>query len=196
MVDALPLLYQSGYLTIKDYDREGQIYTLSIPNQEVRSGYAEGLLPAYTGLSGGSVQAGFALKFWRALKKNDIDLAMCEMQSYLAGIPYVEGFKKKLEDAATAEGFYEYTLYLIFSMLNVYVRTQVKTSSGRIDMVVDMPDVIYIFELKKSGTSAKALEQINQKGYAIPFETDGRKIVKVGVTFDANTRTISDWQLA
>jgi hypothetical protein len=81
-------------------------------------------------------------------------------------------------------------------MLNVYVRTQVKTSSGRIDMVVDMPDVIYIFELKKSGTSAKALEQINQKGYAIPFETDGRKIVKVGVTFDANTRTISDWQLA
>ena len=196
MVDALPLLYQSGYLTIKDYDREGQIYTLSIPNQEVRSGYAEGLLPAYTGLSGGSVQAGFALKFWRALKKNDIDLAMCEMQSYLAGIPYVEGFKKKLEDAATAEGFYEYTLYLIFSMLNVYVRTQVKTSSGRIDMVVDMPDVIYIFKLKKSGTSAMALEQINQKGYAIPFETDGRKIVKVGVTFDANTRTISDWQLA
>lgn len=196
MVDALPLLYQSGYLTIKDYDRDGQVYTLSIPNQEVRSGYAEGLLPAYTGLSGSSVQVGFALKFWRALKKNDIDLAMREMQSYLAGIPYVEGFKKKLEDAATAEGFYEYTLYLIFSMLNVYVRTQVKTTSGRIDMVVDMPDVIYIFELKKSETSAKALEQIDQKGYAIPFETDGRKIIKVGVTFDVKRRTISDWQLS
>jgi hypothetical protein len=192
----LPLLYQSGYLTIKDYDRDGQVYTLSIPNQEVRSGYAEGLLPAYTGLSGSSVQVGFALKFWRALKKNDIDLAMREMQSYLAGIPYVEGFKKKLEDAATAEGFYEYTLYLIFSMLNVYVRTQVKTTSGRIDMVVDMPDVIYIFELKKSETSAKALEQIDQKGYAIPFETDGRKIIKVGVTFDVKRRTISDWQLS
>ena len=65
----------------------------------------------------------------------------------------------------------------------------------RLDMVVDMPDVIYIFELKKSGTSAKALEQIDQKVYAIPYETDGREIIKVGVTFDVNTRTISDWQL-
>ena len=93
MTNALPLLYQSGYLTIKDYDREGLIYTLSIPNQEVRVGYSEGLLPVYTGLDGEMVQAGFALKFWRALKKRDLDLALHEMQAYLAGIPYVEGFK-------------------------------------------------------------------------------------------------------
>ena len=136
MTSALPLLYQSGYLTIKDYDRESMMYRLSLPNQEVRTGFVKGLLPTYIGLESGSVQAGFALKFWRALKKGDADLAMREMQTYMAGIPYVEGFKQKLAEAATAEGFYEYTLYLIFSMLNVYVRTQVKCAGGRVDMVV------------------------------------------------------------
>ena len=105
MSDALPLLYQSGYLTIKEYDRDGEVYSLSIPNQEVRVGYTEGLLPAYTGLKGADVQMGFALKFWRALRKDDVDQALREMQAYMASIPYVEGFKKKLADAATSEGF-------------------------------------------------------------------------------------------
>ena len=193
MIDALPLLYQSGYLTIKDYDPEGEYYTLSIPNQEVRIGYVKGLLPTYIGLRDSDVQMGFALKFWRALKQSDIDLAMREMQAYLAGVPYVEGFKQKLAEAATAEGFYEYTLYLIFSMLNVYVRTQVKCAGGRVDMVVWMPDTIYVFELKKDDTAQKALEQIDSKGYAIPYQADGRRIVKVGVKFDTETRTIDSW---
>ena len=193
MKDALPLLYQSGYLTIKDYDREGEIYTLAIPNQEVRIGYARGLLPIYTGLNDADVQTGFALKFWRALKKGDVNQAMLEMQAYMAGIPYVEGFKEKLKEAATAEGFYEYTLYLIFSMLNVYVRTQVRCAGGRTDMVVWMPDAIYVFELKVNGTAQEALEQIDSKGYAIPYETDGRRVVKVGVKFDPETRVPTDW---
>ena len=120
MKDALPLLYQSGYLTIKDYDRDTEAYALSIPNQEVRIGYAKGLVPIYTGLNDADVQVGFAAKFWKALKQGNVDLAMREMQSYMSGIPYVEGFKQKLSDAATAEEFYEYTMYLIFSMLNVY----------------------------------------------------------------------------
>ena len=181
MTTALPLLYQSGYLTIKGYDRESEMYTLSIPNQEVRIGYVKGLLPTYIGMEPGDVQAGFALKFWRALKIGDIDLAMREMQTYMAGIPYVEGFKKKLADAATVEGFYEYTMYLILSMLNVYVRTQVKCAGGRVDMVVWMPEVTYVFELKVNGTAQEALEQIDDKSYAIPFSSDGRKVVKVGV---------------
>ena len=193
MKDALPLLYQGGYLTIKDYDREGEIYTLAIPNQEVRIGYARGLLPIYTGLNDADVQTGFALKFWRALKKGDVNQAMLEMQAYMAGIPYVEGFKEKLKEAATAEGFYEYTLYLIFSMLNVYVRTQVRCAGGRTDMVVWMPDAIYVFELKVNGTAQEALEQIDSKGYAIPYETDGRRVVKVGVKFDPETRVPTDW---
>ena len=196
MVTALPLLYQSGYLTIKGYDREAQMYMLSIPNREVRIGFTEGLLPTYIGLNGPDVQAGFALKFWRALKRNDVDQAMREMQSFLAGIPYVEGFKKKLEDAATAEGFYEYTLYLIFSMLNVYVRTQVKCAGGRTDMVVWMPDTVYVFELKVNDTAENALKQIDSKSYALPYQTDGRKVVKVGVTMNVGTRTIEDWKTA
>lgn len=193
MEDALPLLYQSGYLTIKDYDPELLAYTLSIPNQEVRIGYAQGLLPAYVGLKSGDVQMGFAAKFWKALKKDDVDLAMQEMQAYMAGIPYIEGFKKKLADAATTEGFYEYTMYLIFSMLNVYVLTQVKCAGGRVDMVVLMPDTTYVFELKKDGTAEDALKQIDTKGYAIPYKTDGRKVVKVGVKFNPDTRVPESW---
>ena len=196
MKNALPLLYQSGYLTIKDYAPDIEAYTLSIPNQEVRIGYVKGLLPAYTGLDDADVQMGFAAKFWRALKKGDIDLAMNEMKTYMAGVPYVEGFKRKLEDAATAEGFYEYTLYLIFSMLNVYVRTQVKCASGRTDMVAWMPDTTYVFEFKVNGTAEQALNQINDRSYTIPYQTDGRRVVKVGVKFDVNTRTPESWAIA
>ena len=196
MTSALPLLYQSGYLTIKDYDRETMLYTLSIPNQEVRIGYTKGLLPTYTGMEAGNVQTGFALKFWRALKQGDADLAMRELQAYMSGLPYVEGFKKKLAEAATAEGFYEYTLYLIFSMLNVYVRTQVKCIAGRVDMVVWMPDTIYVFEMKRDQSAHQALQQIDDRGYAIPYQTDGRRVVKVGVHFNADTRVPEEWEIA
>ena len=195
MINALPLLYQSGYLTIKDYERESNLYTLSIPNQEVRVGYTEGLLPTYVGLDGSDVQVGFALKLWRALKKGDTEQAMRDMQAYLAGIPYVEGFKKKLEEVSNAEGFYEYTFYLIFSMLNVYVRTQVKCAGGRVDVVVWMPDAIYVMELKINGTAQEALHQINNNGYAIPYEHNGRRIVKIGIRFAVATKTIEDWSI-
>ena len=138
------------------------------------------------------------------------------MQAYMAGIPYVEGFKKKLESIATAEGFYEYTMYLIFSMLNVYVRTQVKVWSsesrqaclngrvvtelgiakcagGRVDMVVWMPGKTYVFEMKVSGTAREALEQIDSKSYALPFKAEGREVVKIGVKFNKDTRTPEEW---
>lgn len=193
MTSALPLLYQTGYLTIKDFDPESQEYTLSLPNIEVRIGYTDGLLPTYIGLDSTDVQSGFALKFWRALKQENVDLAMKEMQSYMASLPYIEGFKKKLEEAATKEGFYEYTMYLIFSMLNVYARTQVKCHKGRTDLVVWMPDTIYVFELKVEGTAKEALAQIDNRGYAIPYKTDRRKVIKIGVKFNAETREPEDW---
>ena len=196
MDTALPLLYQSGYLTIKGYDKYTNLYRLGIPNQEVRVGFTQGLLPTYTGLDIGRTQVGFAVKFWRALQKHDLDLALREMQAYLAGIPYVEGFKKKLAEAANAEGFYEYTFYLIFSMLNVYVRTQVKCAGGRIDMVVWMPDTTYVLELKTTGTAQEALAQIDSHDYALPYQTEGRKVVKAGVKVNPDTRTIEDWAIA
>ena len=188
-----PLLYQTGYLTIKDYDRDTDIYTLSVPNQEVRIGLVDGLLPAYIGLDGEKVQAGFALRFWRALKAGDIEQALLEMKSYFAGLPYIEGFKQKLADVTKAEGFYEWTFYLVFSMLNVYVRTQVKTIHGRADIVVWMPDTIYVFEIKVNKTAQEALDQINNKGYAIPYQADGRNVVKVGVRFSTETLAVEDW---
>ena len=193
MTNALPLLYQSGYLTIKDYDKFGQIYTLSIPNNEVRIGFTEGLLPIYTGMESSDVQVGFALRFWRKLYAKDIDGAMQELKAFLAGIPYVEGFQQKLSEVKNYEGFYEYTFWLIFNMLNIYARTQVKCAGGRIDFVVWMPDTTYVFELKVKGTAEEALEQIDSKGYALPFETEGRDVVKVGVAFDRDTMTVGEY---
>ncbi len=196
MTTALPLLYQSGYITIKDYDRETESYILSIPNKEVRVGLIDGLIPAYTGLDGSLVQDGFALKFYRALRKDDMTAAMDEMKVFLASIPYVEGFKKKLADVAASEGFYEYTFWLIFNMMNVYARTQVKCHGGRIDFVVLMPETTYVFELKVNGTAQEAIDQINSKGYALPYQTEGRRVVKIGVQFNRETMTIEDYIIA
>ena len=193
MEDALPLLYQSGYLTIKNYDREMESYLLSIPNQEVRIGFVKGLMPTYLGLSAENARQGFAAKFYRALKKDNLDLALREMQAYFEGLPYIEGFKKKLADVTKAEGFYEWTFYLIFSMLNIYVRTQVKTIHGRADVVIQMPDAIYVLELKINGTAKEALDQINSRAYAIPYQTDGRRVVKAGIRFSTETLAIEDW---
>ena len=193
MRNALPLLYQSGYVTIKDYDFLMQEYTLGIPNKEVRVGFTEGLLPTVTGLEGGDVQMGFAARFWKALRADDTDLALRELQAYLEGLPYVEGFKKKLEEVTVAEGFYEWTFYLIFSMLNVYVQTQVKCANGRTDMVVFMPDTIYVMELKINGTAQDALDQIEQRGYARRYATDGRRIVKAGMAFDTEKRSLTEY---
>ena len=192
MDDALPLLYQSGYITIKDYDRETDFYILSIPNKEVRTGFVENMIPLYTGINKNKT-AGFAMRFWRALKNDNIVAAMQEMKAFLAGIPYVEGFKEKLKEVKNYEGFYEYTFWLIFNMLNVYARTQVKCANGRIDFVVQMPDNTYFFELKVNGTAQEALDQINSKGYFLPYETEGRTTVKVGVQFDRETMTVGEY---
>lgn len=193
MENALPLLYQSGYLTIKGYDHISQLYTLSIPNQEVRIGFADGLMPTYIGMEGWRVQTGFALKFWQALRKNDLNLALEEMKAFLAGLPYVEGFKKKLEEISNTEGFYEWTFYLIFTMMNIYARTQVKSANGKADVVIQMPDTIYVMELKLNKTAKEALDQINTKGYALPYQTDGRHVVKAGINFSSETKTLTDW---
>ena len=195
MNDALPLLYQSGYLTIKGYDRDTETYHLGIPNQEVRIGLTRGLLPAYIGLNNRQVNQGFAIKFWRALQKDDLDLALREMQAFFVGLPYIEGFKKRLDDVSNVEGFYEWSFQLIFTMLNIYVRTQVRCATGRADVVVFMPNTIYVMELKVHGTAQEALDQINEKGYARPYLTDGRKLVKVGLKFSIETKTIEEWKV-
>jgi len=193
MNTALPLLYQSGYITIKDYNREKDSFILAIPNNEVQTGLVDGLIPSYVGIDSGWVRDGFAMKFWWALKQNDIHQAMNELKAFLAGIPYVEGFKQKLAEVKNYEGFYEYTFWLIFNMLNVYARTQVKCAGGRIDFVVEMPAATYVFELKVNGTAREAIDQINSHGYALPYSTDSRQVVKVGVQFDRDTMTVGEY---
>ena len=193
LTNALPLLYQSGYLTIKSFDKMSDMYRLGIPNKEVRVGLAENMLPFYAGIESADVQRGCAFKIYKALNTGDIDQAMRELQAFLASVPYVDGFKKKLAEAATREGFWEYTMYLILSMMNIYVQTQVRCHGGRIDMAVFSATTTYIFEFKLNGTAQSALDQIDEKHYSDPFATAPNPVVKIGVSFDLDQWNIKDW---
>ena len=192
MSDALPLLYQSGYLTIKDYDPLSRGYYLGIPNKEVRAGLMENLLPLYTNLSDGT-SLGFGARFYRALLMFDIDQAMELMKSYFASIPYPEGGKDVLADMQKSEYYYETLFYVVLSMLNIAVLTQVKSCRGRADAVMFSPIAIFVFEIKIDKPAKAALLQIDEKGYMVPFEADGRKLVKIGISFSTKTRTVEDW---
>ena len=193
MTDALPLLYQSGYLTIKRYDPLTNGYYLGIPNKEVKGGLMENLLPLYTNLSDGT-SLGFAAKFYQALVYGDIDKAMTLMRSYFASIPYPEGGKDVLADMQKNEYYYETVFYIMLSMMNIAVLTQVKSCRGRADAVMFSPSTIFVFEIKINKSAQEALAQIDDKGYMVPFEADGRKLVKIGINFSTTTRTIEDWE--
>ena len=192
MTDALALLYQSGYLTIKNYDSEFDTYQLGIPNKEVKVGLSEHLLPSYTSLSDFE-NATLIQKFGRALLNEDLETAFTVLRAYLAGIPYPDGGKDILKDMEKCEYYYETIFYLIFSFMNRHIRTQVKTCRGRADMVMYTAKTIYVFELKMNKTAEEALKQIDEKGYMIPYTADGRKLVKCGISFSTQTRTIEEW---
>ena len=192
MTDALPLLYQSGYLTIKNYNRKLNLFTLGIPNNEVRVGLTANLLPLYTYPSTYRTSS-FAMQFHEAIYYEDLEKALVAMRAYLAGIPYPEGGKEILQDMEKCEYYYETIFYLMFSFMNRHIQTQVKTCRGRADMVMHTAKAIYVFELKINKTAQEALEQIDKKGYMIPYTADGRKLVKCGISFSTQTRTIEDW---
>ncbi len=192
MSDALPLLYQSGYLTIKGYDTLSKGYYLGIPNKEVRAGLMENLLPIYTDLSDG-ISLGFAARFYQSLLQFDIDKAMTLMKSYFASIPYPEGGKDVLANMQKNEYYYETLFYVVLSMMNIAVLTQVKSCRGRADAVMSSPIAIFVFEIKINRPAMEALNQIDDKGYMVPFEADGRKLVKIGISFSTETRTVEEW---
>ena len=192
MHSVLPLFYQSGYLTIKGYDPILSNYTLGYPNEEVKVGLMHALLPFYVVKD--PVEARTAAgKMYLALRKDDIDEALEAARAFFAGIPYQEG---TLQDAPTSEGHFTAMLYVMFSFLNVYVYTQVRTAKGRMDILIKTDTTIYVMELKLDGTVEEALKQIDDKGYAIPYEADGRRIVKVGIRFSSEERTITEWKIA
>ena len=157
------MLYQSGYLTIKGYDRNFQIYRLAYPNGEVRKGFIESLLPSYVHLPAQN-NTFYVVSFLRDLMKGDVESCLERTRSFFASIP------NDLE--------------------------KVKSSVGRADVVVQLQDVVYVFEFKYDGTPEEALAQIDSKQYAIPYRADGRRVVKIGVNFDSATRTIGGWKIA
>ena len=186
MTDALPLLYQSGYLTIKKYDPMFQEYTLGIPNREVRNGLLNSLIPHYVNPRRSDNDA-FLLGFCKAVYRNDIEAALEHMRTYMATIPY------GLENHS--EKHYQTIFYLMFSFLNIYIRTEVKSAIGRADAVMHMPDTIYVFELKVDKSAEEALTQIDEKGYMLPYHSEGKRLVKIGISFDSTQRTISEWKI-
>ena len=186
MTDALPLLYQSGYLTIKKYEPMFREYTLGIPNKEVRDGLLNSLIPHYVNPRRSDNDA-FLLGFCKAVYRNDIEAALEHMRTYLATIPY------DLENHS--EKHYQTIFYLMFSFLNIYIRTEVKSAIGRADAVMHMPDTIYVFELKVDKSADEALAQIDEKGYMQPYHSEGKRLVKVGISFDSTQRTISEWKI-
>ncbi len=193
MTNSLPLLYQSGYITIKKYDKLWEKYTLGIPNNEVRVGLTENLLPDYA-YTDDYKNSSFIMQFCESVYHEKLDKAFTILRAYMAGIPYPEGGKAILEDMSKSEYYYETIFYLLFSFMNRHIQTQVKTCRGRADMVMQTPKTIYVFELKINKSAQEALKQIDDKGYLVPYIVDYRQLIKVGVSFDSAERNIGEWK--
>jgi hypothetical protein len=182
----IPLIYQSGYLTIKDYDPEFGFYTLGFPNKEVEEGFTDYLLPFYTNIRQGE-SAFFIGNFVRDLRVGRVDDFMQRMETMLADTDY--------KIVGDSELYFQNAFYLISRMLGFYTEVERETSNGRMDMTIKTKDYIYIFEFKLDGSADDALRQIDEKGYAKPFALDPRKLIKVGINFSLKKRCIEEWKI-
>ncbi len=188
----LPMLYQSGYFTIKGYDPLFDVYCLDFPNEEVRSGMVAVLAAEY--FRSENSPSTWLLDVSRALMAGNLDAFRLQLTSFLSNISY--RFQRK-SDEKECERYFQYTFYLIMQMLgryNTYVEKE--TSQGRIDCVLECPEYVYIFEFKLNATAAIALKQIEEKGYALPYAADSRKLFKVGISFSSETGTVNDFDYA
>ena len=183
MTGTTALMYQSGYLTIKDYDPSG-IYSLGIPNKEIRLGLMRSLLPYYVQLPPEKGSSAIA-RMYKALRGDDMDAALKELQQYLASVPQT--------DNTGYEGHYQQVLYIIFSLLGLYVDVEVRTALGRVDVVARTLSRLYIIELKMDKDATTAMAQIDLKRYPDRFYNCGLPRVKVGVNFDKELRNITGW---
>jgi hypothetical protein len=194
----IPLLYQAGYLTIKSYEPTLGAYTLGIPNSEVRIGLLQNLLPLFSSISANeAIDVRSVADFTSAaLRNGDVAEAMLQLQSVLASIPFMKGDKDILADAERTEAHYHIIFYFFFRMLSNEVYAEVRNAIGATDVVIKTPKYIYIVEIKIDSTPDVALQQIEDKGYATPYIADGREIIKLGLNFSTETRTISEWKQA
>ena len=184
MTSITPLLYQSGYITIKDYEEETYSYTLDIPNKEIRNGLMLSLLPSYVNQPIGPGRSALT-DMYRALLKRDMDSALKELQAYLLTIPYT--------DNTRYEGHYQQVLYIIFSLMGLYCDVEVHSARGRIDLVMRSKTDLYLIETKLGDNAEAAMHQIDLKDYAARFSTYNLPVTKVAIAFDCTTRTLSGW---
>ena len=180
-----PLLYQSGYITIKGYSRFGSLYTLDIPNKEVRIGLMRSLLPNYVRHPAelNTLVVDMAEKIYNG----DMEGGLCLLRTYLSTIPYC--------DNTHYEGHYQQLFYVIFTLIGNYVDVEVRTPKGRVDMVLHTPGTLYVVELKIDGSADAAMNQIDLKEYPGRFALCGLPIVKVGINFASEKRTIEGWRI-
>ena len=184
MTSALPLLYQSGYLTIKKYNPLMRRYTLEYPNREVKIGMLKSLAPNY--LSPVSLDnSSLTGDFLQLLYDGDIDGAMNRLKAYLASISNRLSNKNERD--------FQTVFYLIFNLMGAFMRVEEDSAIGRADAVVYLPESVFVFELKYDGSAEDALRQIDEKGYLVPYSADGKRLYKIGVNYDSQRRTLGDW---
>jgi hypothetical protein len=189
----LPFLYQAGYLTIKEYLKEDNQYVLGVPNTEVRLGLIQNLIPLYTAMDPDDA-LDKSISISSALRKGDYDRALRLVQSFLASVPFMEGDRAILADQQRCEAYYHRLLFIIFSLLHNGARAQVRQAVGMPDIVVTTRRYIYIIEVKLGSTPEAALWQIEEKNYAAPYLNEGKEIVKLGVSFSSETRSLGEWK--
>ncbi|MDR1655835.1 MAG: ATP-binding protein [Treponema sp.] len=185
----VPLLYQSGYLTISGYDKETRSYSLDFPNEEVQYGFLNNLYK-YLFPENNSINDLNVWTFIKALRSGDADAFLTQLKAFFSGVPYDLYFGK-------GEKYYQTIFYLVFTLLGQFAESEVRSAAGRADAVVKMKDAVYVFEFKldTGGTAEDALRQIDDKGYLIPYSPGGRAVVKAGVVFDAGKQTLGEWLL-
>ena len=182
--EPLPVIYQSGYLTIKGYNPRFESYTLGFPNKEVEEGFLKFLVPYYTPIRKSAMN--FELqKFVREIESGNVDSFMTRLQSFMADTPY--------ELIRDQELHYQNVMFIVSKLLGFYVQAEYHTSQGRIDLLLQTDRFVYIMEFKLEGSAEEALMQIEDKNYTAPFASDPRKVLKVGINFSATTRNIDRW---
>ena len=185
--DPVPVIYQSGYLTIKDYNAEFENYTLGFPNREVEQGFLRFLLPHYASVS--ISKSPYEIQcFVGEVRKGDVDGFLSRLQTFFDDTPY--------ELARDREVHYQNILYIVFKLMGFHTEVEYRTSRGRVDLVLKTSNYIYVMEFKLNGTAEEAMQQIEEKGYASAFASDSRKVIKVGVNFSDETRSIERWIVA
>jgi hypothetical protein len=180
----IPVIYQSGYLTIKDYNPRFGIYKLGFPNTEVEDGFMKFLLPYYSPISR-SQSAFYVANFVEEVEAGKVDEFFKRLSSLFADTPY--------ELIKDLENHYQNVIFIVAKLVGLYVKAEYHTSDGRIDLVLQTDDYTYVMEFKLDGTAEEALAQINDKNYAFPFAVGTRKLIKVGVNFSSKTRNIERW---